>query len=165
MYTVDRVDYERQWTKDWSKKLLPVGSTEEIQLENEDGSFKSSGEIATQIMESVVSNQKQWLEAVNVPNKGAIPNLPDDLVVELPAYCDASGIQPVTMKPIPEGIAATIRLHASIHQLLVEAYDEKSKDKLLQAILIEPTVNSYRNAVDMCHEMLMLQKEVLPPLN
>ncbi|MGI9552147.1 MAG: hypothetical protein ACR2MT_13175 [Aurantibacter sp.] len=165
VYTVDRVDYEREWTKDWSKKLLPVGSTEEIQLENEDGSFKSSGEIATQIMESVVSNEKQWLEAVNVPNKGAIPNLPDDLVVELPAYCDASGIQPCAMEAIPEGIAATIRLHASIHQLLVEAYDEQSKDKLLQAILIEPTVNSYRNAIDMCNEMLTLQKEVLPPLN
>lgn len=165
VYTVDRVDYEREWAKDWSKKLFPVGSTEEIQLENEDGSFKNSGEIATQIMEAVVSNEKQWLDAVNVPNKGAIPNLPDDLVVELPAYCDAKGIQPVAMKPIPEGIAATIRLHASIHQLLVEAYDEKSKDKLLQAILIEPTVNSYRNAVDMCNEMLTLQKEVLPPLH
>ena len=165
VYTVDRVDYEREWNKDWSKKLLPVGSTEEIQLENEDGSFKSSGEIATQIMESVVSNEKQWLEAVNVPNNGAIPNLPDALVVELPAYCDAGGIQPVAMEPIPEGIAATIRLHASIHQLLVEAYNEQSKGKLLQAILIEPTVNSYRNAVDMCNEMMTLQKEVLPPLH
>ena len=66
------------------------------------------------------------------------------------------------MDPIPEAIAATIRLHASIHKLLVEAYNEKSKDKLLQAILIEPTVNSYRNAVDMCNEMLELQKDVLP---
>ena len=143
---------------------MPVGSTEDIQLENEDGTFKNSGEIATLIMESVVSDKKQWLEAVNVPNKGAIPNLPDNLVVEVPAYSDASGIKPVKMKPIPEGIAATIRLHASIHLLLVEAYKEQSKDKLLQAILIEPTVNSYRNAVDMCNEMLILQKDVLPIL-
>ncbi|MEM9648995.1 MAG: alpha-galactosidase [Bacteroidota bacterium] len=165
VYTVDRVNYEREWTKDWSKKLLPVGSTEEIQLENEDGSFKSSGEIATLIMESVVSNKKQWLDAVNVPNRGSIPNLPDDLVVEVPAYCDASGIQPLQMEPIPEGIAATIRLHASIHKLLVEAYAEQSKDKLLQAILIEPTVDSYRNAIAMCDEMLTLQKDVLPQLD
>ena len=69
------------------------------------------------------------------------------------------------MEPIPEGIAATIRLHASIHMLLAEAYNEQSKDKLLQAILIEPNVNSYRNAVDMLNEMLALQKDVLPPLN
>lgn len=165
VYTVDRVDYEREWTKDWNKKLLPVGSTEEIQLENEDGSFKGSGEIATLIMESIISDKRQWLEAVNMPNRGAIPNLPDDLVVEAPAYADASGIKLVPMEPIPEGIAATIRLHASIHQLLVEAYQEKSKDKLLQAILLEPTVNSYRNAVDMCNEMLELQKEVLPEIN
>ncbi len=164
VYTVDRVDYQREWPKDWSKKPLPVGSTEEIQLENEDGSFKSSGEIATLIMESIIANEKKWLEAVNVPNNGAIPNLPDDLVVEVPAFCDASGIQPIQMEAMPEAIAATICLHASIHKLLVEAYHEQSKDKLLQAILIEPTVNSYRNAVEMCNEMLVLQKDVLPKL-
>lgn len=164
VYTVDQVNYEREWTKDWSKKLLPVGSTEEIQLQNEDGSFQSSGEIATLIMESIATNKKEWLEAVNVPNNGAIPNLPDSFVVEVPAYSDSSGIHPIQMQPIPEVIAATIRLHASIHQLLVEAYNEKSKDKLLQAILIEPTVNSYRNAVQMCNEMLILQKDVLPEL-
>ncbi|MDG2372302.1 MAG: hypothetical protein P8L83_06780 [Flavobacteriaceae bacterium] len=162
VYTVDRVNYNRKWKKDWNKKLLPVGSVEEIKLENEDGSFKRSGEIVTLIMESVVSNEKKWLEAVNIPNNGAIPNLPDDLVVEVPAYCDADGIKAVNMDPIPEAIAATIRLHASIHKLLVEAFSEESKDKLLQAILIEPTVNSYRNAVDMCNEMLELQKDVLP---
>lgn len=165
VYTVDQVDYDRPWVKDWNKRLLPVGSTEEVVLENEDGSFKSSGEIATLIMEASLSGKKQWLEAVNIPNRGAIPNLPDDLVVEVPAYCDASGIRGVQMEPMPEAIAATIRLHASIHKLLVEAYVEESKDKLLQAILIEPTVNSYRNAVDMCNEMLDLQKDVLPILN
>lgn len=164
VYTVDRVNYNRPWIKDWNKKLLPVGSTEEIVLENEDGSLKNSGEIATMIMESMITGKKQWLEAVNIPNKGYIPNLPDELVVEVPAYCDTSGIEGIQLEPMPEAIAATIRLHASIHKLLVEAYAEKSKDKLLQAILIEPTVNSYRNAIDMCNEMLELQKDVLPTL-
>tara|TARA_B100000530_G_C15917597_1_gene471907 strand:- start:1739 stop:2089 length:351 start_codon:yes stop_codon:yes gene_type:complete len=113
-------------------------------------------------MESIIFNNKKWLEAVNIPNNGLIPNLPNDLVVELPAYSDANGIHGIKMNPIPEAIAATIRLHASIHKLLVEAFEEKSKDKLLQAILIEPTVNSYRNAVEMCNEMLDIQKNVLP---
>ena len=138
------------------------------------GKAKASGEDITPLLaevgnlgdelDSAKAELTVLLEEIAAQSQ-TIPNLPDDLVVELPAYCDASGIQPIAMKPIPEGIAATIRLHASIHQLLVEAYDEQSKDKLLQAILIEPTVNSYRNAVDMCHEMLTLQKEVLPPLN
>lgn len=164
VYTVDRVNYQRPWVKDENKQLLPVGSTEEPELENEDGTFKSSGEIATLIMESIHTGKKQWLDAVNVTNKGAIPNLPDDMVVEVPAYVDASGIVPIKMEAMPEAIAATICLHGSIHKLLVEAYAEKSKDKLLQAILIEPTVDSYRNAIALCDEMLLLQKEVLPEL-
>ena len=165
VYTSDRVNYDRPWIKDTSKRLLPMGETEDMTWEDDEGCLKVTREIGTLIMESVIGNERQWLESVNVPNKGYIPNLPDDLVVELPAYCDASGIQPISMEPIPEGIAATIRLHASIHKLLTEAYNEQSKDKLLQAILIEPNVNSYRNAVDMLNEMLVLQKEVLPPLN
>ena len=164
VYTVDIVDYDRPWTKDKDKKLLPVGSTKETVFTNEDGTLKASGEIATLIMEAVVSGKKRWLEAVNIPNNGAIPNLPDQLVVEVPAYCDGSGIHAVQMEPMPEAIAATIRLHASIHLLTVEAYAEASKDKLIQAILIEPTVNSYRGAITMVEEMLALQKEVLPVL-
>lgn len=164
VYTVDKVNYERPWIKDQNQQLLPVGATEEPQLENEDGSFKSSGEIATLIMESIYSGKRQWLDAVNVINNGAIPNLPDDMVVEVPAYADSAGIKPVQMEAMPEGIAATIRLHGSIHKLLVEAYAEESRDKLLQAILLEPTVDSYRNAIALCEEMLNLQKSVLPIL-
>jgi alpha-galactosidase len=165
VYTVDRVDYNRPWVKDKNKVLFPVGEIEEQMLENEDGTLKGSIEIATQIMEASLGSEKVWLESVNVPNNGTIPNLPDELVVEVPAYCNNSGIEPVQMEDMPEPIAAIIRLHASIHKLIVEAYDEQSKDKLLQAILIEPNVNSYRNAVEMCNEMLKLQEDVLPPLH
>ena len=164
VYTVDRVNYERPWKKDSNEKLLPVGSTEAIKFKNEDGSFKRSGEIATHIMEATLSDENRWLEAVNIPNKGTIPNLPDDLVVEVPAYANRNGIKGHQMKALPEAVAAIIRLHGSIHKLIVEAYQEGSKDKLMQAILIEPSVNSYRNAVDMCNEMLSLQKHVLPEI-
>jgi alpha-galactosidase len=97
-------------------------------------------------------------------NHGAIPNLPDDMVVEVPATSDAAGWRARRMAPLPEAIAAIIRLHASIHKLLVEAYAEQSKAKLLQAILLDPTVHSYRGAVSMVDEMLALQKSILPPL-
>ena len=57
-----------------------------------------------------------------------------------------------------------IRTQASIQALLVEAFVEGSKEKLLQAILLEPTVDSYRRAVEMTDEMLRLQKDLLPAL-
>ena len=41
---------------------------------------------------------------------------------------------------------------------------EKSRNKLLQAILLDPTVSSYNNAVALIDEMFELQKDILPPL-
>lgn len=130
----------------------------------EDAPLQPSGELAALIMESIACDIRHDLPAVNVPNRGAIPNLPAETVVEVPAVGDARGIHPLRLEPLPEAISAMLRLQASIHQLLVEAFAERSKDKLLQAVLLDPTVDSYRNAVQMLDEMLELQQDVLPNL-
>ncbi len=130
----------------------------------DDAPLQPSGELAAPIMEAIACGIRHDLPAVNVPNRGAIPNLPAETVVEVPAVGDAQGIHPLQLEPLPEAIAAMLRLQASIHQLLVEAFDEQSRDKLLQAVLLDPTVDSYRHAVQMVDEMLELQKDVLPPL-
>ncbi len=114
------------------------------------------------IMEALACAVRRDLAAINVPNHGAIPNLPDDMVVEIPAVADAQGIHRCQMEPLPEGIAAMIRLQGSIHKLLVEAFAERSKSKLLQALLLDPTVDSYRRAVGLVEEMLRLQRDILP---
>jgi alpha-galactosidase len=87
------------------------------------------------------------------------------MVVEVPAMSNGAGVRPRRMQPLPEPIAAMIRLQGSINKLLVEAFAEQSKDKLLQAVLLEPTVTSYRGAVEMVDEMLALQRDVLPPIH
>jgi alpha-galactosidase len=99
---------------------------------------------------------------VIVSNKGFIPNLPDGSAVEVPAFVDKNGIVPMQMEPLPEAIAALMRTQCSIQQLLVEAFAERSRKKLLQTILLDPTVDSYRQAVEMMDEMITLQQMLLP---
>jgi alpha-galactosidase len=123
-----------------------------------------SGELAIPIMESIACGEHRRLDAINVPNRGFISNLPDGMVVEVPVTSDGTGLHPKRMQPLPEAIAAMIRLQGSINKLLVEAFAEKSKSKLLQAVLLEPTVTSYRGAVEVVDEMLALQRDVLPPI-
>lgn len=130
----------------------------------EDQALEPSGELAIPIIESIACSEQRRLDAINVPNRGFIPNLPDRMVVEVPATSDAAGLHPKPMQPLPEAIAAMIRLQASINRLLVEAFAQQSKSKLLQAVLLEPTVTSYRGAVEMVDEMLALQRNVLPPI-
>ena len=71
---------------------------------------------------------------------------------------------PIPVEPLPEAVSAMVRLQGSIHKLLVEAYVEQSKAKLLQAILLDPVVDNHNRAVAMMDELLELQKDILPPL-
>jgi alpha-galactosidase/6-phospho-beta-glucosidase family protein len=140
----------------------PWKKPEEKRHDFESAELKPSGELAAPIIESMHCNVPRHLDAINVPNQSAIPNLPGDMVVEVPAGADGDGFHPCQMEPLPEGIAAMLRLQGSIHQLLVEAFAEQSRNKLLQAFLLDPTVDSYRRAVECVDEMIQLQQELLP---
>lgn len=142
-------------TRPWRKPEQPSANLKAAPL-------KPSGELAVPIMEALHCGLPRHIEAVNVPNNGAIPNLAPDMIVEVPAEADASGLHPCQMEPLSEGIAALLRVQGSIHKLLVEAYAERSKDKLIQAFLLEPTVDSYRRAVECIDEMIALQQLLLP---
>ncbi|MDN4597126.1 hypothetical protein [Leifsonia virtsii] len=123
-----------------------------------------SEELAIPIIEWVACGVERDLPAVNVPNRGAIPDLPDDMVVEVAATVQDGRLVPVPVEPLPEAVFAMVRLQGSIHKLLVEAYAEQSKAKLLQAVLLDPVVDNHNRAVAMVDELLELQKDILPPL-
>lgn len=123
-----------------------------------------SGELAISIMEAVARGIRHELPAVNIPNQGAIAGLPDDMVVEIPVTMTDQGIHRRQLAPLPEAITAMIHIQGSIHKLLIEAFVEQSRNKLLQAVLLDPTASSYRNAVAMINELCELQKNILPPL-
>jgi alpha-galactosidase/6-phospho-beta-glucosidase family protein len=59
------------------------------------------------------------------------------------------------------GHPVTIRTTTVLDEA-VEAYVERSRNKLLQAILLDPTVKSYRGAVAMMNELIRLQPDLLP---
>jgi len=128
-------------------------------------SLKPSGELAVPIMEALSCGVTRELGAVVVPNRGAIPGMDDDCSVEVPAVADGNGVHGERMAPLPEAILAMLRLQGSIQKLLVAAYAERSRRKLLQALLLDPTANSYRNAVELINEMCRLQADILPPLD
>lgn len=131
----------------------------------EDSPAESSEELAIPIIEWVACGVERDLPAVNIPNSGAIPGLPDDMVVEVPAKVVDGALVPLPMAELPTGILAMVQLQGAIHKLLVEAYVEQSKAKLLQAILLDPIVDNHNRAVAMLDEFLALQGDALPPLH
>lgn len=144
-----------------SKDIKPAQAAQMLKAED----LRHSHEIGIPLIEAIAFDIRTEFNAVNMPNKGKIPGLFDDMVVELPAYADGSGIHTQQMDELPTPVTEMIRVQGAIHKLVIEAYAEQSRKKLLQAILLDPTVSNYNNSVALINEMCELQSDILPPLH
>jgi alpha-galactosidase len=80
--------------------------------------------------------------AVNLPNRGLIPQLPASAVVEVPAVVSAAGIAGVAVPPLPPAIAAILTARSLQQDLVVEAAVAGSRQLALQALTLDPLVPS-----------------------
>ena len=112
-----------------------------------------SGERGAKVISGILHNKKAFIESGVVYNQGAIPNLPADLAVEVPVVVDAAGIHPVSLGRLPDGIAKLLQMQASVQQLAVEAAMHASKELALQALLIDPVINSTTAASKILDEL------------
>lgn len=128
--------------------------------------LKSSGEYGIPIIEAIVYDKKLLIPSLNTVNHGSIPGIMEGMCVEGPCTVDADGIHAVqALQELPVAVTSMINRQGAIHRLVIEAYAERSKNKLLQAILLDPTVSNYNNAVALLEEMCERQKEILPELH
>lgn len=124
---------------------------------------RTSAEMGVPMILAHATNTAQEFPAGNLLNDTlAIPNLQPEGVVEVPVVVDGTGMHPQTVAPLPEALAAYCRLQMSIQKLTVEAYKQRSKNLILQTLLLEPTVNSISHAEMLIDEMLELQADYLP---
>jgi alpha-galactosidase len=112
-----------------------------------------SGERVVDLITAVRDNKKSFLESAIVYNQSTIPNLPSDLAVEVPVLVDGIGVHPVSLGPLPDPVAKLMSMQANVQQLAVEAAVHASKELALQALLIDPVVNSSTAAVKLLDEL------------
>jgi alpha-galactosidase len=93
------------------------------------------------IMEALLTNQNA-IHGVNVPNGGAIENLPADAIVEVTSLVGGYGIRPLHVGPLPEPLAATLRNHITTQQLTAEAGLTGDYRTLVQAFIQDPQVQA-----------------------
>jgi len=123
---------------------------------------ETSGERAVPIMAALKDDSNQYEDAVNVVNRGAIPNLPDGAIVEVPAIVSASGVQPIQVPALPEGIAALCNRQVAIQELVVEAALTGSREFALQALVLDPVVPDMQTARAVLDELLTVHARYLP---
>jgi alpha-galactosidase len=93
------------------------------------------------LIEAIVANRNITF-VVNAPNRGAIPNLPDDAIVEVNAQVNAYGVRPIQAGPLPEALAAHLRHYVAFQQHVVKAALTGDRKAALHAFLLDPTLQA-----------------------
>ena len=97
-------------------------------------------------------------------NRGAIPNMPYDAMVELPAYIGKNGPEVIARDPIPLFQQGLMMQQVNSEKLLVEGCIEGSYEKVLQAFTLNMTVPSMTVAKESLDEMIEANKGYWPEL-
>lgn len=86
-----------------------------------------------------------------VPNNGAISNFENDAMVEIPCIVGKDGYEPLTVGEIPHFQKGLMEQQVNCEKLVVDAYEEHSYLKMLQALTLNkcvPNANVARKILD-----------------
>jgi alpha-galactosidase len=100
--------------------------------------------------------------SVNLPNRGQVPNLPFDAVVESPAIATAAGLRAISQPPLPAGVAGTLATRMMWVETIVEAAIEGDRDKFVQALVLDGCAQSLDIGSAMADELLTAHAQYLP---
>jgi alpha-galactosidase len=115
---------------------------------------RRTGWMYLQIARFLMHGKKNYFPAFNLENKGAIDNLSDDIIVEVPAVIGGDSIGPVNVGPLPDGIATMCEFWGRLNNLIADGAAEGSKEKLLQALLLDPFVHGMTMAEELLEDIL-----------
>jgi alpha-galactosidase len=120
-----------------------------------------SGEKAT-LFTRALSTGEINTEMVNVPNKGYILNISNDIIVEVPAYIDSFGIHPQGGITLPDGIAARCDSLGREYKLLVEAAVKCDPMLFLQAAYLDPLCATCDYPEKLVRDLIQQNLDLLP---
>ncbi len=116
------------------------------------------------IMEAMVTGEAYEEAAVNIPNNGYIEDLPSWIAVEVPAVIEADGPKGIQVELTP-GFRGMLTNQIGIHNMTAEAILNKSRDLVVQALLVDPVVDISKPVPDLVDHMIAEQSPWLDYLS
>ncbi|PWI46593.1 hypothetical protein CEE45_15995 [Candidatus Heimdallarchaeota archaeon B3_Heim] len=156
-YRIQLYDFNRgkiQREKMWVRIKDIVSGKRELDIQ------PNPSERADAIIGELLTNSNAYEQAVNIPNQGAITNLPDDAIVEVPALVNSFGVSGMKVGRLPEAIAALCQREISIAKLLTIASIKGDREPALQAFaLMLPDLSIAEQMLD---DYIEVHKKYLP---
>jgi 6-phospho-beta-glucosidase len=137
----------------------PALDTKPELLTHRGGAFYSEAAVA--LLASLVSDGRDR-QVVNLRNRGTLPFLADDAVIEVPAVIGADGATPVPVTPVSPLLAGLIAHVSAYEELAVDAALRGGRDRVARALLAHPLVGQYDLAQQLTDRLLAENAAFLP---
>jgi alpha-galactosidase len=111
---------------------------------------------------AAIDTDTRRIYSVNLPNGGAIPGLPAEAVLELPAAATARGLQPLQFAEFPAPLAAILNRRIAAQELTVEAALTGDRRLFVEALLADGAVTEPNTAVRLADDFLAAHRVHLP---
>ncbi|NUP01725.1 MAG: hypothetical protein HOW59_27750 [Nonomuraea sp.] len=113
------------------------------------------------IIRSILHDRREMF-SVNVPNRGALPGLPDDAALEIPAVATARGLRPVRVPDLSGPLTAILARRLTSVTLAVESAMTGSRDLAVEAMIADGAVTDPGAAAALTDALISAQKRFLP---
>lgn len=153
-----------QQVKQIEKELFELYKNENLdhkpeQLSERGGAYYSDA--ACETIASIYAN-KQTEMVVSTVNNGAVPDLPDDCIVEVSSLIGGTGARPLAFGPLHPAQKGWLQLMKNMELCVCEAAVNGDYNMALQAFIMNPLVPSGRTGRRVLDELLIAHKKYLP---
>jgi alpha-galactosidase/6-phospho-beta-glucosidase family protein len=164
---------ESDWGRRWGVALTTIADREgdagaykvelaKMRAANE-VSTMPSGEMVAPMIDAFLRDKPRAFP-LNLPNAGQVPDLPPEVVVESMCVADGDGLHPRDRAELPPLLAEWLRRIASAQEATVAAALSGSRDKVVEAMLLDPLAGriDFDHVEQMTDEMLAATAPWLP---
>ena len=145
----------------WFDEMLAVARSKDPLPKSYFENVPGESEQLVQIIQSLLQDRKQVFSA-NLPQQGAVPGMPFDAVMELPAAACAAGFAPLKCPALPTALAAKVLSKLATVEVTVDAALSGSFDLFVEALLADGSVTEPAQAARLARDLIEAHRPHLP---
>ena len=145
----------------WFQEMLDVARSPDPLPASYFENVPGESEQLVDIMQSLLHDRRH-VYSVNMPNHNAVPGLPADAILEMPAAAGGAGFMALQSKALPPTLTAKLLAKIAAIEVTVEAALSGSFDLFVEALLTDGSVSDPDKASALARELIEAHKEHLP---
>lgn len=129
------LETQRLLGKNYDKPPFPVDPDHPYYAEN-----------PCKVITALEQNIPMYFDAINIRNNGAVDNLPDDVILDVPAVAIGGQVRSIHVGKLPTMPAELCRRQTVLHEMIAEGGATGNDSIIIQALCLDPYVGSLHKA-------------------